>query len=565
MTQLEFLSLESLFTSGRNADTPVAIGPEGTKTWGDLIRGISGWRAAFAIRPAPSFTLYNKDGWVFTCALLGAWAAGKHVAIPGDDFPATLAKLGLPRVSSLLAAPANIPDWPHYAPNASALTMYTSGSTGEPAAFPKSFKQLNAEIETLEDTFQDNLGTAAILSTVSHQHIYGLWFKILWPLCAGRIIYLPPLFYPEEIIAAARSLREAALVTSPAHLKRLPEAPHWAAIADRWRAIFSSGGPLPFETAQLVQRIFTKAPIEVYGSSETGGVAWRERNVENVPWRHFPKVEVKLDTTSGALCVRSPHLPDERWFVTSDRAIFTNDGFELLGRLDRIVKVGEKRISLTSIENSLLASHLVQEVRILPLTLREDRLGAVLVPSEKGLKLDNKTLKKRLLSHLAGSMEKIAIPKRWRFVTSFPINSQSKTTESALLRLLQERPRLPELMALKRENAAHVDLALRLPRDLFYFKGHFLNAPILPGVVQVDWAVHYGKELLGVGGEFRKIEALKFQRVLQPGDEMELRLHFDTGNGMLKFEYHSARGRHSSGAICFRQQLDKNLSGNPSL
>ncbi len=50
---------------------------------------------------------------------------------------------------------------------------------------------------------------------------------------------------------------------------------------------------------------------------------------------------------------------------------------------------------------------------------------------------------------------------------------------------------------------ARVLLALTVPDDLLYFDGHFRVAPVLPGVVQVDWAIHYGRLHLGLTGAFK--------------------------------------------------------------
>ena len=555
MNQPEFIPLGELLSRGRTAGYPVADGPEGAKSWDDLIREVSGWKAAFAARPETRFLLHEEDSWTFACALLGAWAAGKHSAVPGDALPATLDALALPRVREPLHAPAAMPgrlDLVRAIPGG-ALTVYTSGSTGKPAAFAKSFAQLSSEIESLENTFGAGLGPAAILSTVSHQHIYGLLFKILWPLCSGRVIYLPGLFYPEEILAAVRKTNTAALISSPAHLKRLPEALDWASVQDRWRAVFSSGGPLPFEGARKTRALFGRAPFEVYGSSETGGIAWRERAAESSPWRSFPKVTVELEAASGALRVRSPHLPNEGWFTTADKAKMTPDGFELFGRLDRIVKVEEKRVSLDAVEAALLGSGLAAEARVLALA-GDGRLGAVVVPSADGQSLERKILQERLRASLAKSVQSVAIPKRWRFASALPLNASGKVTEDSLRLLFDARPRLPEVTAVSKDAPGHAVLSLRLPKDLFYFDGHFPGAPILPGVVQIDWAVHYAKEQLGLEGSFLKIEALKFHQVLAAGDAAELVLAYDAEKGRLKFEYRSARGRHSSGSLSFRRE-----------
>ena len=70
----------------------------------------------------------------------------------------------------------------------------------------------------------------------------------------------------------------AVLVASPAHLKRLPPALPWGLAAARLSGLFSSGGPLPDAALADCRSLLLQAPIEVYGSTETGGIAWRRRD-----------------------------------------------------------------------------------------------------------------------------------------------------------------------------------------------------------------------------------------------------------------------------------------------
>ena len=66
------------------------------------------------------------------------------------------------------------------------LVIHTSGSNGEPVAIPRRLAQLDAEVRALQQAFGAGLDEALVLGTVSHQHIYGLLFRVLWPLAAGR-------------------------------------------------------------------------------------------------------------------------------------------------------------------------------------------------------------------------------------------------------------------------------------------------------------------------------------------------------------------------------------------
>ena len=110
---------------------------------------------------------------------------------------------------------------------------------------------------------------------------------------------------------------------------------------------------------------------------------------------------------------------------------------------------------------------------------------------------------------------------------------------------------LPEITATTRDGSAKVTLRLLLPPDLHYFKGHFPISPILPGVAQLDWAIRYAREYFPIQGDFKGMEALKFQQVLLPGESPDLELEFKPEKNSAQFRYVSARGRHSSGNIFF--------------
>ena len=82
----------------------------------------------------------------------------------------------------------------------------------------------------------------------------------------------------------------------------------------------------------------------------------------------------------------------------------------------------------------------------------------------------------------------------------------------------------PEVLAENADNDL-VELQLHIPSDLDYFQGHFPNAPILAGVVQLHWAVEYCKQMFSLTElEVKNIEVLKFQVVIIPGQKLNLAL-----------------------------------------
>lgn len=92
-------------------------------------------------------------------------------------------------------------------------------------------------------------------------------------------------------------------------------------------------------------------------------------------------------------------------------------------------------------------------------------------------------------------------------------------------------------------------LQLQVPPDLACFPGHFPGAPVVPGVVQVGWALTLAAARLGSGAHCREMEALKFQRLLQPGERVTLTLRLDRARGKLHFSYHEGDTAYSSGRL----------------
>jgi len=100
-----------------------------------------------------------------------------------------------------------------------------------------------------------------------------------------------------------------------------------------------------------------------------------------------------------------------------------------------------------------------------------------------------------------------------------------------------------------RRDGDECTLQLQVPADLAYFPGHFPRAPVLPGAVQVAWALQLAAARLGTSAQCREMEALKFQRLLQPGDHVTLTLRLDRALGKLHFAYREGDTAYSSGRL----------------
>jgi hypothetical protein len=106
-------------------------------------------------------------------------------------------------------------------------------------------------------------------------------------------------------------------------------------------------------------------------------------------------------------------------------------------------------------------------------------------------------------------------------------------------------------------------LVLAVDPGLAAFRGHFPGEPILPGVVQVDWAIRFGTELFGDLGIFIGLEHLKFQQVIRPGETIELRLDHAPDPGRLTFRFLGGGLPRASGSVLFARRGD-NHGGIPA-
>ena len=526
---------------------------------------VTAWRGAFDAIANTAVALYEPDGVEFAAALIGAWYANKTVYLPGDTQPETCRALQALNATFVGAFPdgftralathtATITPFEPLNAEEALVIIFTSGSTGPPQAVHKRLSQLLADVHTLEIVFGARIGNSDIVATVSHQHIYGLLFKILWPLTYRRTFVSESLVYPEQMLASL-TLRVSAIVSGPAHLKRLPESLDWNAVRDHVTATFSSGGPLPLSAASSVELLLGNAPIEVYGSSETGGVAYRQcARGQVASWTPLPGVEVT--GSDNGLAVRSAHLPDHNWFLVPDNASFDDHGnFTLLGRADRIAKIEGKRVSLVGIEDALVNSGFVAETRVIQLESTRDELGAIVVPNNAGWDVlrdeGARGLRARLDAALTESVERIAHPRRWRWVDTLPFNAVGKTSRSAALALFAEYgvalPAVRILQAITQE----ASLELYVSPHMAVFDGHFRKLPVLAGVVQIDWAIFLGRKIFDVQLNFVRMEAVKFLRVYQPGPILRLTMEWNAERQLLTFRYQSDSGAHSSGRIFF--------------
>jgi 3-hydroxymyristoyl/3-hydroxydecanoyl-(acyl carrier protein) dehydratase len=116
---------------------------------------------------------------------------------------------------------------------------------------------------------------------------------------------------------------------------------------------------------------------------------------------------------------------------------------------------------------------------------------------------------------------------------------------------------LPEIDSIARTRDGQTEklhLQFSVSAALRYFEGHFPDLPLLPGVVQIGWAVELARLHLAPTqtlGEFHSLTGVKFMRVIQPGETVLLTLSMDADERELSFEYQSGGHSCSGGRVLF--------------
>jgi 3-hydroxymyristoyl/3-hydroxydecanoyl-(acyl carrier protein) dehydratase len=427
------------------------------------------------------------------------------------------------------------------------LRFFTSGSTGAPKEVEKRWSQIEAEARSWAAFFAGRIDRVA--GTVSHQHIYGLIFRLALPLEA-RWITEDAQAFTWETFAAQLGPRTLG-VTSPAHLTRMPPG---LSAAGGPAMLLSSGGPLPLQGALDAAEAFGQPPLEILGSTETGGVAMRQRRDDAEAWTPLAGVDLRL-SEEGVLSVRSPYADGETWTQMGDRAELLTDGrFRLLARADRIVKIEGKRVSLPRVEAALASLDEVTEAAALALPDKEgEKLCAAVVLAEPGrralARLGAFRFSRSLRAKLADSLEPSERPKRWRFVGRLPQTAQGKRTLTDLAALFAAQQVLPLLEAELSTGDVEATLRFTLRETLPFFEGHFPGQPILAGVVQVHLAVRLAEELWGIMPPSHAVSRLKFRKVLKAGQAVSVSLKRDPETSRLTFQWRRGEDVVSDGVV----------------
>ena len=449
------LPLAQWLSASRANETPIAWLDEHIWTLGQLRHDVAAQVSILQQHEGDRWALCFENSYLFIVGLLATLHAGKTPVVPGHSRVSLLEEQralfngvltdqaltwsgSLIQVQSAYQSSENPPPLPTLDP-ASHIELFTSGSTGRPRRIIKPIASLDREASLLAERFADRLTGCHIVASVPPLHLYGLTFRIFLPMALGLPLHAAMLHYTEQLATLANH-HQYAFISSPAFLKRLDLQLTPPPVA----MILSAGGMLPWQDVLQTAEWLNIWPDEIYGSTETGILAWRYRQQDDVPWLPFPGVTFQPEHDSFR--VFSPLIADNHGLLLDDTLGFIENGqFHLLGRRGRVVKIEEKRISLNEVEQRLLELDGINEAVAVPVS-RGGRLGVGVL-----LVLDEKT---RQLWHQRGGkaqelawrrsllpwLEPVAVPRYWRIIDEIPVNTMNKRVYAQLQELFHETP-----------------------------------------------------------------------------------------------------------------------------
>jgi acyl-coenzyme A synthetase/AMP-(fatty) acid ligase len=306
-----------------------------------------------------------------------------------------------------------------------AAYVFTSGSTGVPVPYPKTWGKL---VRCVRDGAA-RLGFAdgrhhAVLATVPAQHMYGFESSVLLALQSGGALCAERPFYPADVCSTLEALpRPRTLVSTPIHLRALLASQAELPPVD---LVVSATAPLPRELASETEQRFQAPLLEIYGSTESGQLATR-RTARDEEWRLWPGVCLTLE--EGRAWARGGHL-EQPTPMCDELEPIDAERFLLGGRLADLVNIAGKRSSLSYLTHQLTSIEGVEDgVFFFPEEPHPSQAGvarvaaAVVAPG-----LDAA----RLTEALRQRIDPVFLPRPLLVVERLPRNSTGKLPREAL-------------------------------------------------------------------------------------------------------------------------------------
>ncbi|MEV4786576.1 AMP-binding protein [Streptomyces tuirus] len=286
-----------------------------------------------------------------------------------------------------------VPPAPPPRPDDLAVVDFTSGSTGRPKMVAQRYGTREHLVHRLASGL-DPRGPATLLSVTPVSHTTAPMADAV--LCGGGTIVLHDEFDAHATLMAIAELGVTDVYLAVPHLYRLLDHPLVTSFdLSSLRRITYSGTPAAPERVRQAVRVFGDVLIQVYGTTEAGGISsltpldHREPELLGSAGRPFPWVRVEIRAAdsgaplgrgrTGEIWINSPtvsagYLDDpeltratyrDGWLRTGDLGHWDRYGYlRLDGRVGDVIKHGGLKLDPAAIEAALLRHPQVRQAAV---------------------------------------------------------------------------------------------------------------------------------------------------------------------------------------------------------
>lgn len=481
------------FGTDKYNDKVLFVNPD--VTFGEFKKYVCGQVEMFVKSKCENVVLFGDDYFEFAVNFFAAVFAQKNIYLITDK--TRLKQLDFEYILPHISTKKSGDFYKKLNPKDVEIKFFTSGSTGKPKTIMKTLYNLEVEAESTVKEFK-LFGDKTIASTTSSSHSFGIAFNFILPFYAGFKINRKKIEFPEQFDIVG----DYTLISSPSFMEKLMKYDY--SFENPPQQMFLAGAKLGKETLDYLKKY--SDVVDIYGSTETGNIAFkREEKVFTVI------ADVKVTTNSNSeIVVESDFFPDGK-MVLSDIIEFVGDRkFVLKKRVDRLVKIQEKRVSLDEIE-SVIKKH--PDIDDCYCFVNEDKLCCAL--ATKNINLDTQSVKKYALNYSE------IVPKKWRILNEIPKNEAGKTDKNKLNKIFGMNLSLPFVVSKNvSENFAEIELVFK--HNCNFFKGHFDVMPILPGVVQLYYARYFIEDIFRIELGYSEVKKVKFSNIISPDVQVKL-------------------------------------------
>ena len=381
-----------------------------------------------------------------------------------------------------------------------AALVYTSGTTGDPQPYAKTWSSLVGGAHALGRRIGYRAGDA-IVGAVPPQHMWGLEATVMLPLQFGGVVHSGLPLLPDDIAAALSLANERRwLVLTPLHIRScLASGVQLPAIV----GVLTAASPLDRDVAERFEHATGAPTIEIYGATEAGVIATRHPSRDTA---FVPLDGLSVEARSDGLVVRGARLPGD--VLVRDHAVIAGDGsFTLVGRDADLVKIGGKRASLSSLNQQLLAIEGVVDGAFVPLPTGglTPRLAALVVAPTLGAE--------RIVAALRERVDAVFLPRPLHRVASLPRDPLGKLP---LARLREH------VVALSSGSSTAIIRHFSVPASHPALPGHFPGRPIVPAAWLLTLVAAACRDAFG--DHPMKLQNARFRAPLAPGATVRVQL-----------------------------------------